>query len=146
MTNQPMIESLKVALADSFSLYLKTLNYHWNVEGPHFKTIHELLESQYEDLAGAIDELAEHIRMLGDKAPGTSKAFAKITNIEDGDEHADANTMLKHLIEDQKTIIKTLTQGIKQAQAVEDEVITGALTDRIHVHRKNLWMLSVTIK
>ncbi len=146
MLNQPVIEVLKNALADSYVLYLKTQNYHWNVEGAQFKEIHELLEEHYTDLAAAIDEIAELIRTLGAKAPGTWKAYEKLTKIEDGDESADSKTMLTHLAKDQQLIIETLVKGIETAQKAGDEVVAGALTDRAAVHRKNQWMLNSMLK
>ena len=146
MTNQPVVESLKAALADSYALYLKTQNYHWNVEGPLFKGIHELLEEHYTDLALAIDEIAELIRTLGVKAPGTWKAYEAITSIKDGDENADAETMLSHLTTDQKLIIETLSKGIRAAQKAGDEVVAGALTNRMEIHRKHHWMLNSMLK
>ena len=107
MTNQPVIEGLKNVLADSYALYLKTQNYHWNVEGPHFKPLHVLFEEQYTDLATAIDEVAELIRGLGAKAPGTWGAYEALTNIKDGDENASADAMVKALAEDQAVIQQT---------------------------------------
>lgn len=146
MSNQPVIEALKAALANSYALYLKTQNYHWNVEGPQFKDIHELLEVHYTDLSTAIDTIAELIRTLGAKAPGTWKAYQAITDIEDGDEYADSKTMLSHLAKDQQLIIETLLKGVKAAQQAGDEVIIGALVERISAHRKNHWMLQSMLK
>lgn len=146
MTNQPVIDALKAALADSYALYLKTQNYHWNVEGSQFKAIHELLEEHYTDLATAIDEIAELIRTLGAKAPGTWKAYEAITKIEDGDEDADSKTMLSHLAKDQELIVETLLKGIEAAQKAGDEIVAGALTDRATIHRKNHWMLKSMLK
>lgn len=146
MSDQTVIHALKAALADSYALYLKTQNYHWNVEGPQFKDIHELLETHYTDLALAIDELAEMIRGLGEKAPGTWKAFASLTQIEDGNETADAQSMLKHLVKDQTLILNTLQKGAVSAQKAGDEVVAGALIQRMAVHRKNHWMLASMLK
>jgi len=143
---QSVIQALKMVLADSYALYTKTQNYHWNVQGIHFKTVHELLESHYTDLASAIDNVAEMIRMLGDKAPGTWTAYAAITKIKEGDEQADCITMLHHLAQDQKVILDTLAQGIHAAQKAGDEVIVGALTERMAVHRKNHWFLESMLK
>ena len=146
MSNKPLIDSLKVVLADSYALYLKTQNYHWNVEGPHFKAIHELLEDHYTDLAEAIDDIAEIIRALGAKAPGTWQAYEALTSIVGGDENADAKTMLDHLAKDHELILKSLFSGVKEAQKVEDEVVVGALAERMTIHRKNLWMLKSMLK
>lgn len=146
MGDRSVAEALKLVLADSYALYLKTQNYHWNVEGPHFRSIHKLLEEHYQDLSVAIDDIAELIRSLGEKAPGTWKAYEKVTKIENGDENADARTMLTHLKEDQEHIVATLQNGVEIAQKEGDEVVVGMLTDRMGVHRKNHWMLSSMLK
>ena len=145
MSNTNVVNALKVVLADSYSLYLKTQNYHWNVEGPHFKTLHVLFEEQYTDLATAIDEIAELIRGLGAKAPGTWKAYEAISNITDGDEEKSAEAMVKDLIADQDTLEKSLNAALKAAQEVDDEVVGGAMVDRMTIHRKNKWMLSSSL-
>lgn len=141
MANQDVITALKTVLADSYTLYLKTQNYHWNVEGPYFKPLHLLFEEQYSDLAAAIDEIAELIRGLGEKAPGTFKAYQEITAIADGNENHSANQMVEELIADQKVITKTLQAALQAAQEADDEVVIGVLVERMTVHRKNQWML-----
>lgn len=146
MSNEFVVESLKSVLADSYALYLKTQNYHWNVEGKEFKAIHELLESQYKDLADGIDDIAEMIRTFGEKAPGTWKDYKALTKIEDGDEYATSKNMLIALSQDQETIIQTLMKTIALAQNAGDEVVIGMLTDRIAIHRKNHWMLTSMLK
>ncbi|MCH2037636.1 MAG: DNA starvation/stationary phase protection protein [Rickettsiales bacterium] len=146
MSNQEhIIDALKNVLADSYSLYLKTQNYHWNVEGPFFKPLHDMFEEQYNDLALAIDDIAELIRGLGDKAPGTFKAFQNITSIKDGNESLLANQMLEELVADQDVMIKTLEAALHAAQKADDEVIIGAVIDRMTVHRKNKWMLKSSL-
>lgn len=141
MTNNPVAESLKAVLADSYALYLKTQNYHWNVEGPHFKTLHLLFEEQYNDLAMAVDDIAERIRTVGSKAPGTFTQYNALKTIEDGNENADAATMVKDLADDQQKIIECLKEALEVAQEANDEVTVGLVTDRIGVHEKNGWML-----
>ncbi len=138
-------ESLKKVLADSYALYLKTQNYHWNVTGPHFKALHSLFEEQYTDLASAIDEVAELIRGLGEKAPGTWKAYEAITRIKDGDENLSASDMINDLMNDQDIIQKTLEEALKEAEKNNDEVIIGALVERMTTHRKNRWMLQSSL-
>lgn len=145
MSNEPVIDAMKHVLADSYALYLKTQNYHWNVSGPQFKTLHELFEEQYTDLTTAIDEIAELIRGLGEKAPGTFKAFQSLTKITDGDEDASAEQMVKDLVKDQDVLSETLNVALKAAQKAEDEVIIGALVDRLTIHRKNKWMLQSSL-
>ena len=145
MTNHPVAEQLEKLLADSYALYLKTQNYHWNVEGPNFRPLHLLFEEQYTDLATAIDDIAERIRALGKKAPGTWKAYQALTTIKDGDEMADAHTMVKELADDQQVIDTTLKQALKAAQEAEDEVTIGLIVDRMSVHEKARWMLNSSI-
>lgn len=132
---------MKHVLADSYALYLKTQNYHWNVEGPRFASLHALFEEQYTDLAAAIDEIAEHIRGLGAKAPGTWKKYDELSSISEGDETLDSESMLKDLANDQDKITTTLNKALKTAQNEDDEVIADALIGRLAVHRKNKWML-----
>ena len=145
MTNNLVADSLKRVLADSYALYLKTQNYHWNVTGPSFKPLHLLFEEQYNDLALAVDDVAERIRALGEKAPGTWKAYEAITSIKDGNEDADATTMVKELAQDQQAILQTLKQALDTAQTADDEVSIGLLVDRMSVHEKAAWMLKSSI-
>ena len=145
MTNKPVAESLKIALADSYALYLKTQNYHWNVTGRNFKSLHELFEEQYTDLATAIDGIAERIRSLGEKAPGTWKAYDRLTNIEAGNDNASADEMIRDLADSQAIIAKTLTQTLTTAQTANDEVTIDLVTDRMAAHEKNRWMLNSSL-
>jgi starvation-inducible DNA-binding protein len=145
MTNKNVSNSLKVALADSYVLYIKTQNYHWNVTGPNFKSFHLMFEEQYNDLFAAVDLIAERIRALGEKAPGTYAKYIELTNLKEGDEELDANSMVKELASDQETIVKTLNKVLKEAQNVGDEVTAGIVTDRIEVHQKNAWMLKSSL-
>ncbi|MDX1975914.1 MAG: DNA starvation/stationary phase protection protein [Rickettsiales bacterium] len=140
-----VVEGLKKVLADNYALYLKTQNYHWNVEGPHFKSLHLLFEEQYTDLATAIDTVAELIRGLGEKAPGTFDAYAKSTSIKPGNERATAEQMVKELIKDQAAIQKTLETTLHAAQKLGDEVVAGFMIERLTVHRKAAWMLKSSI-
>ena len=143
--NDNLIKALEILLADSNALYLKTQNFHWNVTGPNFYALHNLFEEQYEDLAVAIDEIAERIRALGKKAPGNWKSYTKLTSIADGDEHADAVTMIRELINSQDAILKTLKRTIDEAQKVGDEVTIDMATTRMNVHEKNAWMLKSSL-
>lgn len=135
-----LIKSLEVVLADSYALYLKTQNYHWNVEGSNFLALHALFEDQYTDLAKAIDEVAELIRGLGAKAPGTFSAYMKLTTLGDA-ESSDGRSMLQDLLNDQARLTTTLNKALAAAQDVNDEVVISFITDRLTVHRKNAWML-----
>jgi starvation-inducible DNA-binding protein len=145
MTSKPVVETLKVALADTYALYLKTQNYHWNVTGPNFKPLHLLFEEQYNDLALAVDTIAERIRALGEKAPGTWKAYETLSTIKDGDENADAVTMVKEIAGDQDVLVSTLKQALEAAQTVGDEVTIGLVVDRMGVHEKAAWMLRSSV-
>jgi len=145
MANKPVIEGLKNVLADNYALYLKTQNYHWNVEGPNFKGLHLLFEEQYTDLAGAIDTVAELIRGLGEKAPGTFDTYIKRTSIKSGNENASAQQMVKDLLESQTLIQKTLQQCLEIAQKAGDEVVAGFMIERLTFHRKASWILKSSL-
>ena len=145
MSNKPVTENLKIALADTYALYLKTQNYHWNVTGPNFKPLHILFEEQYNDLALAVDLIAERIRALGEKAPATWGAYAKVTNIKDGDENAKANEMVKQLAEDQEILVNTLKNTVEVAQKAGDEVTIGIMVNRMEIHEKAAWMLRSSV-
>ena len=106
MNHEKIANALKSVLADSYSLYFKTQNFHWNVTGPHFKSLHSLFEEQYTDLADAIDEIAERIRWLGQKVPGSLKFYSDLTSISSSDEHADSTTMIKELLQGQDCELK----------------------------------------
>lgn len=134
-------EGLKQLLANNYALYLKTQNYHWNVTGPLFKTVHDLTEAQYMALAAANDEIAERIRMLGVKAPGGFKLYAKLSGIDDGDEGATAEDMLKDLVKGHETVIKTARSVRATAEEAADEGSVALIDDRLGYHEKQAWML-----
>jgi starvation-inducible DNA-binding protein len=145
MTDKIVIQNLKTVLADSYTLYLKTQSYHWNVTGPNFKSLHLMFEEQYNDLFIAVDLIAERIRSLGQKAPGTFSTYLEITNIKEGKEDLDANSMVKELAKDQEVIANSLTKTLKSASEVGDEVTVGIVTNRIEIHQKNAWMLNSSL-
>ncbi len=145
MADKLIIDALKNVLADNYALYLKTQNYHWNVEGPNFKGLHSLFEEQYTDLSGAIDTVAELIRGLGEKAPGTFDTYIKRTSIKSGNENASAQQMVKDLLEDQTLIQKTLQQCLEIAQKAGDEVVSGFMIERLTFHRKTSWILKSSL-
>ncbi len=138
---QRLAEGLSRVLADSYTLYLKTQNYHWNVEGPNFQSLHELFEEQYTDLAGAVDELAERIRALGHPAPGSFTAFSKLSAVREDDGQPDWQTMVRRLAEDQETVVGTCRQVVDLATEAQDHVTEHVMADRMQVHEKNAWML-----
>ncbi|MFN7038067.1 MAG: Dps family protein [Alphaproteobacteria bacterium] len=142
MSNQLVLESLKTVLINSYSLYLKTQNYHWNVIGPNFKSLHELFELQYQDLAEAIDVLAERIRALGDLVPATLEEYNSQKIISDGNRDFTSNQMLEDLVKGQDTIISLLKDLIEKCEQNKDAGTADMATLRIEVHQKNRWMLS----
>ena len=145
MSTQKVIENLKTVLADSYSLFLKTQNYHWNVTGPNFQALHLMFENQYNDLFSAIDIIAERIRALGEKSPGSYSSFAKMTCINEGDVNHNATTMIKELAKDQEKIVESLYKTLKSAQAVGDEATVDIIISRIEIHQKNAWMLNSSL-
>lgn len=134
-------DGLSKVLADSYSLYIKTHNYHWNVTGPQFNALHTMFESQYTELAPAIDEIAERIRALGHLAPGSYKEFSELTSIKDGDNRLTANEMVKELVEGQETVARTCRSLISTVEEAGDEPTADLLTVRMQTHEKNAWML-----
>ncbi len=128
-------------LADSYTLYLKTHNYHWNVTGPQFNTLHTMFEQQYTELAMAVDEIAERIRALGITAPGSYSEFAKRTSIEEGTGDESAEEMIRQLVVGQETVVRTARKAFPAADAANDEPTADLLTQRMQVHEKNAWML-----
>ncbi|WP_442886496.1 Dps family protein [Arsukibacterium sp.] len=134
-------KGLSVLLADTYTLYLKTHNYHWNVTGPMFQTLHTLFETHYNELALAVDDIAERIRALGEFAPGSYKEFAKLTNLKEADGIPTAEEMIKDLVKGQEAIAKTARSIVPVADGAADEVTLDLLTQRMTVHEKNAWML-----
>lgn len=141
MSQKKVAQSLNKVLADSYALYLKTQNYHWNVEGPNFKPLHEHFGELYAELAAAIDEIAERIRALGEKSPGSFSEFAKLTTIKEANVDLGESAMVKDLCMDQLKLTKTLKAALKLAQSAGDEVSADMLIERIQVHDKAAWML-----
>lgn len=128
-------------LADSYTLYLKTHNYHWNVSGPMFNTLHLMFEEQYTELALAVDVIAERIRALGMPAPGSYKAYAALTDIEEDEGVPNAKTMLRNLVDGQETVVRTARELFPVVGEVSDEATADLLTQRMQIHEKNAWML-----
>ncbi len=128
-------------LADSYTLYLKTHNYHWNVTGPMFNTLHLMFEGQYTELATAVDEIAERIRALGVHAPGSYKAFAELTEIEEDTKVPSAEQMIANLVKGQETVARTARSIFPLVDDAGDEPSADLLTQRMQVHEKTAWML-----
>ena len=138
---QDIASGLSKLLADSYSLYLKTHNYHWNVTGPQFNTLHQMFEEQYTELATAVDEIAERIRALGIRAPGSYSEFAALTSIEEGSGEESAEEMIRQLAIGQETVVRTARSAFPAADEANDEPTADLLTQRMQLHEKNAWML-----
>ncbi|MBK1699004.1 Dps family protein [Rhodovibrio salinarum] len=136
-----LADGLARVLAGSYTLYLKTHNYHWNVEGPNFKGLHDLFEEQYTDLAEAVDEVAERIRALGHYAPGSFAEFAQLSVISEETGQPDAMTMVRQLADDQDSIANTCRQVLQTAEDAGDAATDDLLATRVQTHEKNAWML-----
>ncbi|MCU0767067.1 MAG: DNA starvation/stationary phase protection protein [Gammaproteobacteria bacterium] len=134
-------DGLSKLLADSYTLYLKTHNYHWNVTGPMFNTLHLMFEQQYTELALAVDLVAERIRALGHPAPGSYKAYATLTSIEEETGSPDATEMIRQLVKGQEAVVRTARAVFPAAEAANDEPTCDLLTQRMQIHEKNAWML-----
>jgi starvation-inducible DNA-binding protein len=138
---EKIAEGLSHLLADSYTLYLQTHNFHWNVTGPQFRELHLMLEEHYTELAVAVDDIAERIRTLGVAAPGTYKAFAQLSSINEVDGVPDGKTMVDILTDGHEAVVKTCRQVLKLAQAGDDESTVALASDRMRVHEKTAWML-----
>ena len=138
---QQVASGLSKLLADSYTLYLKIHNFHWNVEGPQFNTLHLMFEQHYTELALAVDEIAERIRALGVKAPGSYSAFAKLTSIDEASGEESAEEMIRQLVLGQEAVVRTAQTALKPAAAAGDEPTADLLTQRMQIHEKNAWML-----
>ncbi|TGK00281.1 DNA starvation/stationary phase protection protein [Leptospira langatensis] len=134
-------QGLQKLLADTYFLYLKTHNYHWNVTGPLFNTLHLMFMTQYTELWNALDLIAERIRSLGYPAPGTYKAFSSLTSLKEEDGVPKAEEMLKNLVEGHEAVIRTARAILPSADSGGDEVTTDLLTQRLDIHEKTAWML-----
>lgn len=139
-----VVHKLSILLADTYALYLKTQNYHWHVKGPQFKSLHDLFEAQYQELAEAVDAVAERLIMMGHKAPATFKDFERLKTIKDGDNNLNANKMVIELAHDHGTLVKDLNQSMQLAQKMNDEGTANLLAERIYAHEKAQWMLSAS--
>lgn len=128
-------------LADSYTLYLKTHNFHWNVTGPMFQTLHTMFEQEYTELATAVDEIAERIRALGHPAPGSYAAYAKLSSIPEAEDVPAAEDMVKALVSGHEAVAKTARSVFPVADGGHDEVTADLLTQRMQVHEKTAWML-----
>ena len=139
--DQKVVDELSKLLANSYTLYLKTQNYHWNVTGPMFTTLHTLFETQYTELAAAVDEVAERIRALGAIAPGSLGAFSKLAQVREESGRPAAKDMIQNLAMDQDTVTDCARGVIQAAEENNDQASIDLATRRQEVHQKNAWML-----
>ena len=128
-------------LADTYTLYLKTHNFHWNVTGPLFNTLHLMFEQQYTELATAVDEIAERIRALGEAAPGSYSQYAALSSIREETGVPSAEDMIRQLVADQEAVVRTARSVFPAAEEASDEPTADLLTQRMQVHEKTAWML-----
>lgn len=140
-SNATVVEGLKVLLATSYSLYLKTHNYHWNVTGPMFTTLHTMFETQYTELALAVDEIAERIRSLGAFAPGSYTAFAQLSTVTEENGRPKAEEMIRILTDDQIKVAEAARRVVEAAEAAGDQASADLGTRRLDIHEKHAWML-----
>lgn len=138
---QEIADGLSKLLAESYSLYLKTHNYHWNVTGPMFQTLHTMFETQYTELALAVDLIAERIRSLGQYAPGGYEEFSKLSGVKDAKKGAGAHDMIRDLVTSHETVIRTARSLFPAAERGADQVTLDLLTTRMETHEKTAWML-----
>ncbi len=134
-------EGLSRLLADSYTLYLKTHNFHWNVTGPMFNTLHLMFEGQYTELALAVDLIAERIRALGFPAPGSYRQFAELTSLTEETGVPKAEEMIRQLVKDQEAVVRTARSIFPLVDEAHDEPTADLLTQRMQVHEKTAWML-----
>jgi starvation-inducible DNA-binding protein len=134
-------EGLSKLLADTYTLYLKTHNFHWNVEGPMFNTLHLMFETQYNELALAVDAIAERIRALGHAAPGSYAAYSKLSSIKEETGVPKAEEMIRQLVDGQEAVARTARAVFPAAEKASDEPTADLLTQRLQIHEKTAWML-----
>lgn len=138
---QQVADKLKVLLADSYTLYLQTHNFHWNITGPQFRDLHLMFEEHYTELATAVDEIAERIRTLGVFAPGTYREFSELSNIKETDSVPSSEEMVAILAKGHEQVVRTCREVLSAAQEAEDESSAALVGDRMALHEKTAWML-----
>ncbi len=136
-----IVDGLSLLLADSYTLYLKTHNFHWNVTGPMFNTLHLMFETQYTELALGVDLIAERIRSLGFPAPATYTEYAKLTSISESSGVPNADEMIQQLVSGQEAVVRTARSVFSIADRANDQPTGDLLTQRMQLHEKNAWML-----
>jgi starvation-inducible DNA-binding protein len=142
---EAITHGLSRLLADTYTLYLKTHNYHWNVTGPQFNTLHAMFMTQYTELGLAVDEIAERIRALGAWAPGSYSDYARLSTVKEAAGVPTAEQMVAELAADQATVVRTARALFPAVEAASDEPTADLLTQRMQVHEKTAWMLRAMI-
>ena len=140
-SKKSIVEGLSRLLADTYTLYLKTHNFHWNVTGPRFQSLHMMFEVQYTEMAMAVDNIAERIRTLGYPAPGSYSEYAGLTSIEETAGVPEAEEMIRLLVQGNEAVVKTARSILPIAEEAHDEVTVDLLVNRMDVHEKVAWML-----
>ena len=143
---QAIADGLSRLLADTYTLYLKTHNYHWNVTGPMFNTLHLMFETQYTELALAVDLIAERIRALGYPAPGSYAQYARLSTIKETEGVPPAETMLADLVKGQEAVVRTARKIFPTAEKSGDQPTLDLLTQRMNTHEKTAWMLRALLQ
>ncbi|HEX5051489.1 MAG TPA: Dps family protein [Planctomycetota bacterium] len=136
-----VVEALETLLADTYTLYLKTHSYHWNVKGPMFTTLHTMFETQYTELALAVDEIAERIRALGSPAPGSYTQFMRRASVKEDVTVPKATDMIANLVADAAVVVASARKLVRAAEELGDDASTDLGVRRIELHEKNAWML-----
>ncbi|MEM6339133.1 MAG: DNA starvation/stationary phase protection protein [Pseudomonadota bacterium] len=145
MSSKEVVKHLNIVLAETYALYLKTQNCHWNVTGPNFHSLHGMFEEQYKELAEAIDEIAERIRALGEKVEASFAYFDKAKSISDAKSANSSESMLKDLLQSQEIVIGKLVELSDVAAAQGDKASEDMAVQRLHAHEKQRWMLSSSL-
>ena len=140
-SNEHVVEALSKLLADTYTLYLKTHNYHWNVTGPMFSTLHTLFETEYTEYALPVDEIAERIRAIGARAPGSYTEFAELASVKEDRGSPPAMEMISNLVADQEATVASARKLVEVAEAAGDQATADLGVRRIETHEKNAWML-----
>ncbi|MGD2043194.1 MAG: Dps family protein [Acidimicrobiia bacterium] len=141
---EKIAEGLSRLLADTYTLYLKTQGYHWNVEGQMFRSLHLMFEEEYMDLRDAADEIAERIRALGHPSPGSYSEFARLSSVKDEEGAPEAMEMVRRLVSGHEAVIRTAREVVHTAEDAGDVATADMATARIEVHEKTAWMLRAT--
>ena len=140
-----IVKGLSRLLADTYTLYLKTHNFHWNVTGPHFNDLHAMFMAQYTEMWAAVDLIAERIRALGEFAPGSYRQFADVTGIKESEGVPKWQDMVKQLVEGHETVVRTCREILPAIQDAGDESSNNLVTGRMEIHEKTAWMLRAVL-